>query len=545
MTLRNAGETAVQAPATTPPKWYIRGYFIVLLLIGLFIYKDYGVSWDESIDRVNGMVNAKYVAELVAPEWAANQAIFTGVPEFFSHDEVDHGALFHLPLAFIEVFSGGIDSRTYYLIRHFCIFLSFVAGAWALYNIGRIRFRSWQLGLLASTLLVLSPRIFADAFYNGKDLVFMAYFTLGVYTLVRLLERPTLGRAVAHGLATAVATDIRILGCLLVPLTLGMFILEGLFADREQGRPARLLQLVGAYCLATCLFTIAGWPYLWVKPFESFLQAFDNMKRFRWEGSMLYWGEVVAGTDLPWHYVPVWIIISTPVAYMVAFGGGALAYVVTLLRRPLALLRTFEGRLDLLFSGWLILPILMIIVLHSVIYDGWRHLYFVYPALLLLAVRGAQAAWVFSRPYPLACRAVLGLGLLAGLEGCYTAGRMVASHPHQQVYFSFLPAESAERLFERDYWGLSFRAGLQWVVDHDSAASIPVDCGMFTILLENNMAILKPEDRARLRIARDDPNAYYFATYRTHPEPYPESQRGEVYTLRANGIKILSIFHRW
>jgi len=535
--LRNLSETGRR-------NWYVGGYFTLLLLVGLFLYKDYGVSWDESIDRTNGLVNAKYMLGYVAPDWVAKQPVLTNVPSFYGHSEIDHGALFHLPLAFYEIFKGGIDSRAYYLLRHFCTFLTFVLGTWAMYNLGRIRFRSWQWGLLASTLLVLSPRIFADAFYNGKDLVFMALFTLAIYTLVRLLERPTLGRAVLHGLATAAATDVRILGCMLFALSIGMFALEALLAPGTKKSRWLLLQVVLVYCVATWVFTVAGWPYLWEDSVASFAQAFDNMQRFRWEGTLLYIGDMVLATELPWHYAPVWIAISTPVAYTLAFVVGSLSYVFLLLRRGLAPLRTFEGRLDLLFSGWFVIPIFMVVALHSIIYDGWRHLYFIYPAMLLLAVRGIYAVWQLSQPRPALRRVALAVAVLAGMEGAYTLGRMVTSHPHQQIYFSFLPAHKAEALFERDYWGLSYREGLEWILAHDSAPILHVNNGAFPIVLENNLAILKPEDRARFQITSDPKDLYYFAGYRTHPEPYPDSLGREVHALRVNGIKILSLLHK-
>jgi hypothetical protein len=539
-------EAVSSIPATTRRhSWYVAGYFAALLLLGLFIYKDYGVSWDESIDRINGLVNAKYILGQVAPDWTARQPIFADVPEFHGHDEIDHGVLFHLPLALLEVFSGGIDSRLYYLIRHFCTFLTFVLGAWALYRLTCIRFKSWRLGLLAATLLVLSPRIFADAFYNGKDLVFLSFFTVAIYTLVRLLQRPTLARAVLHGAATAAATDLRILGCLLFALSIGMLALEALLAATDKPSRLVLLKTTLAYCAAAVVFTIVGWPYLWSKPFQTFLEAFDKMQRFRWEGAVVYLGEIIPATTLPWHYAPVWIVISTPVAYTLAFCVGSLSYVGQLLRRGLAPLRTFEGRLDLLFSGWFIIPVLMVVVLHSVIYDGWRHLYFIYPAMLLLGVRGIQLLWELSQRHQLMRRVALVLAVGAGLEGLLTLGRMVASHPHEQVYYSFLPGSTAERLFDRDYWGLSYRKGLEWILTQDTGAKIAVSSSTHGILVNNNLAILAPADRARFVNGPARSNYYYLADYRAHPGPYPDSLGAETHVVRVNGVKILSVFHKW
>jgi len=252
----------------------------------------------------------------------------------------------------------------------------------------------------------------------------------------------------------------------------------------------------------------------------------------------------VGTLELPWHYAPVWIIVTTPVAYTVAFVLGVIGLLYALMRRNLAYLRTFEGRLDVLFLGWFSLPIIMVIALESVIYDGWRHLYFVYPAMLLLAVRGAVALWQASQQHRWVRPVALGLALVAGGEMVYTAARMVQAHPQQQVYFSFLAPSQVERLFERDYWGLTYRQGLEWILQHDDSPELNVTAQNGG-LIENNLAIMKPEDRVRFRVAGPGTEQYFLGAYRTHPEPYPDSLGKEVYTVKPYGVKALSVLYRW
>ncbi|MBF9223747.1 glycosyltransferase family 39 protein [Hymenobacter ruricola] len=527
--------------AADPRTFYVRGYFVLLLLLGLCFYKDYGVSWDEQADRTNGMVSARYAVGLVAP----NNNFFPNTPDIHGYVENDHGVFFEMPLALLDKVVFGIeDSRTYFLTRHFAVFVVFMMGVWALYKTARVRFRSTRVGLLASTLLVLSPRFFAESFYNGKDIVFLAFFTLGIYTLVRLLERPTWRRAVVHGLATAAAVDVRILGILLVAMTLGMLALEALFGPREPQRGRRLGQVVPVFLGAAVVGIYLGWPYLWEAPVRNFLTAFDNMKKFRFIAEVLYMGRRVSTLELPWHYAPVWIVITTPVAYTAAFVLGVLGALAALVRRHLAHLRTFAGRLDILFLGWFILPIAMVIVLHSVIYDGWRHLYFVYPALLLLAVRGAGSVWQLGRHYRWARPVALGAAVLAGGEMLYTIGRMVQAHPQEQVYFSFLSPAEVETQFERDYWALTYRQGLEWIARHDPSPQINVRTTN-PGLIDNNLAIMKPEDRARFRENAPGKAQYFLGAYRVHPEPYPDSLGNEVYAVKPYGIKALTVLYKW
>ena len=525
------------------PRAVVALFFGALLLLGGMLFADYGVSWDEPVDRMNGLVSLRYAAGQLAPGWAARQPRLQNLPAFEGYADNDHGVLFELPLALFEVLRPGNNPRTYYLMRHAAVFLVSMVGCWALFRLGTRRFRDERLGLLAAGLLVLSPRFFAESFYNGKDLVFLAAFTVGAYTLARLLARPSAGRALVHALATAAAIDVRILGLLLVPFTLALLGLQLLGGSAP--RPWRtLLGVALTYVLATAAATVAGWPYLWASPWQHFWQAFHNLSRFRWDGVMLYLGEQVHPDHyLPWHYGPVWMNITTPVAYQLAALLGLAVAAGALLRRPWQQWRTTAGQLDLLLLAWLGLPLAMIINLHSVIYDGWRHLYFVYPALLLLAVRGGLAIAQWGQRSPGRRRLALGLATLASLEAVSTAARMAWMHPHQQTYFSYLPRRTAERLFERDYWALSYRQGLEYVVRQQPTGPVYIDVTHIPPL-DNNKVWLSAADQARLVMAPGKAGRYFISAYRHTDTPYPDSVGREVFAVHADGIKILSVFQR-
>ena len=517
----------VDSPIRRVPRSVKWLFFGGLLLLGALVFSDYGTSWDEPVDRQNGLVSLRYVAELVAPGWAANQAALQQAPPLLDYYDNDHGVLFELPLALLDVLRPGTDPRPYYLLRHAAVFLVSLGGVWALFRLGALRFRDERLGLLAAGLFVLSPRFFGESFYNGKDLVFVAAFTLGCYTLAWLLERPSGRRALVHGLATAAAVDIRILGLLLVPFTFTLLGWQFWSTAEPRARRARR-QAALVYGPALAVFVVIGWPYLWAHPIRHLQGAFLSMSHYSWDASVLYWGQMIPAKDLPWHYPLVWISITTPVAYQVAALLGLGVVTATLLRQPWAALRTTAGQLDLLVAGWLVVPLGLVIFFHSTIYDGWRHLYFIYPALLLLAVRGGRAVAQFGQRGTGWRALALSLGALAGAEAVLTAGRMVAMHPNQQVYFSYLPRRQAEVLFERDYWGLSMRQGLEYLVAHQPKGRLHVYVD-HTVLFDNNKVWLSPADQARLVLGEDSVRGRYFlADYRSVAGDYPAARRGVV-----------------
>ena len=156
---------------------------------------------------------------------------------------------------------------------------------------------------------MLSPPIFGHAFFNSKDTPFLAAFIVSAYTLLRFLDRPGARTALVHAIVTAWLMAIRAPGLLMPVLTVAgiAFCLR----LRGPGR-AKLVRGLVAFAVALPLLTIAFWPTLWHEPWASFRNAVATMSRFPWTQQVLYRGVFLSATDLPWHYAPVWIAITTP-----------------------------------------------------------------------------------------------------------------------------------------------------------------------------------------------------------------------------------------
>ncbi|MDF7812673.1 hypothetical protein P1X16_14930 [Hymenobacter sp. YC55] len=531
--------------STKASRLIVGAFFGLLIALGLVLVRDYGVSWDEPNNHLNGLVNLKYIASLVLPaEQIQQNPTFATTPDIRNFPDAHHGPVFEISAIVLSYLLTDHDSRSYYLVRHALVFSVFVVGVWALYQIGKHRFQDWRWGLLGAVLLVLSPRFFAEAFYNGKDIVYMSFFALAMFTLLRLLAQPSVSRAMLHGLATALVVDVRIHGVQLLLFTAVGMLLESLFNATRTAAISSIWKIAGTYVGSVAVGVIAGWPYLWAWSVPELLSVASHAVRYPWGFTNFYLGEQVLAKDLPWHYIPVWMLVTIPLPYSLAASGGLLSWLRRLWQQGIASgLSTFEGRTDLLLALWLLAPIVVVISTHTVVYEGWRHLYYIYPALLLWAVQGfmtlARLAWQRSS-VQLAARTALGL---ATLETVHTSVRMVQMHPHANVYFSFLTGPTAEKLFERDYWCLAYRQGLEWVATHDTASTLTVNA-FWHYPLYNNSLILKPEQRRRLRYTPGNTARYYLAGYRWHPQSYLDSLGAEVYVIRAGGIKVLSVFKR-
>lgn len=541
---------ALSLPARLLPDRFRRPitwlFFGVVLALGLRLVGDYGSFGDEDSERGTGQVNLTYLYEFVPPALlpARAAARLASTPDRLrlpNYRDRDYGVAFALPMALVEKASGYQNVPDLLVLRHQCVFLVCFAGLLAFYWLATQRLGSWRLGLLGAVALILSPRQFADSFYNCKDAVFLACFLIATATAVAFIRRPSLAGAAWHALACAVAIDVRIMATLLPVLT-GVFLLLRWQRGHYAGRRVAVAFLL--YISLLVVLVIAMWPYLWASPVTNFLRAFANMSHFRWTDYILHQGRIIQpGEPLPWDYAPVWIGITVPLVYLVGLGLSLGLLVRQLVRRRWQLFLTDHEWQDLLFWALGVGPIIAVAVLHSVLYDGWRQLYFVYPPLLLLAVRGLLAAWRWRLPWPAlqtSWQALAGAAIATSLV--VLAGQMVRLHPLENLYFNALAGSHPELRYEYDYWALSFRQGLEWIARHDARPHIRVRTNMPTPDAMNRL-MLTPAEQARIIVVRrQQPADYFMTTYRFHQQPYNFGP--PVYSLRVEdeGRRVFDIF---
>lgn len=483
---------------------------IVYLALGVKLYQSYGISWDEPNQRTIGGVTYKYLTEFLNPNISDPQV--AGMPKLSIYDYRDYGTLFETPVFAVERFFNLNDSREQFLLRHIFNFLICTLGVIAIYLLAARRFNNWRYGLLAAFFLVLSPRFFADSFYNAKDLVFMATFAMAINTMIHFLLNPTKKMALIHGLFTAFAIDIRVLGVLIPAGTIALSIIRGF---KGEVKTNRLLISGLIYLIFTIIFSILFFPYLWENPLANFLQVFSNMAHFRWNNEVLFMGEFIKAASLPWYYILVWIFITTPLFYLFLFFVGMPLVIKTTLKNKFQLWKNDQEMQDLIFLSLVIFPIAMVIALKSILYDGWRHLYFIYPAFLLISIRGYVLLQnIFNRKF----QKIILYSLTLFSLGFY-AYWIKANHPFQFTFFNHFAGNEIRYKFDIDYWGVGNRRALEHLLNKDPGQNIKIYCASNT-MLDYSFMLLPESIRYRISQTNNINEAdYIFTNYRNvHPD---------------------------
>lgn len=447
-------------------------FFAGLIILGLLIHTDYGISWDEPQSRLTGLVNAKHLSQTLFP---FSSTAHLNVSDLQSFRDKDYGVAFELPVVALEQVLGLQDSRQIYEFRHLMTFLFFLLGAYALVNLIERRWQSWQWGLVGAGLLILSPRFFAEAFYNSKDIVFMSAFVIALATMAAFLQTPTRKTLLLHAFATAFAMNIRIMAVVILATTAAALLVHVF----RGGTPLRKAAAYGAgYALLSYGFFVLLFPYIWDKPISGFFEVFTNMASFRWPYDVLYQGEFINARDLPWHYAFTWIGITTPILYLGLFAIGLIQ-----------LARNDRQLLDLILLGILVATFGAVIYFQSVLYDGWRHLYFLYPIMLYFGVAALRLLAPFS-------------WALIAAHSVFIAIWMWQAHPLQNVYFNAFAGDEPRYRWEMDYWGLANHDALMHIAKSDDRPQISVYAASNTPLLITKR-MLPPQQRGRFLLQQE------------------------------------------
>jgi 4-amino-4-deoxy-L-arabinose transferase-like glycosyltransferase len=284
-------------------------------------------------------------------------------------------------------------------------------------------------GLAAGFALVAMPRVFGHAHLAALDTFLCLFWTLALLGAVRGLERPRPVLAMAGaGLAWGLALLTKIHAWFLAPIVLVWSL--------ARHRSARTLAAVAAWGFSGLACFVVGWPWLW-------FQSLDRLKAYWGTGvvrsaiHVLYFGQVYADRDVPWHYPWFYFAVTVPVG-LHALGG-------------VGLVRGWKGRRADPFPLVLTGSILLFLVLFSTrvpVYDGERLFLLVFPLWALVIAQGFAWLWThFSRRRRI--RLVLAAFMVAQGYG------VLATHPFELSYYNLLVGglPGAERLgLELTYW---------------------------------------------------------------------------------------------
>lgn len=511
--------------------------FAVYLVVGIFVYRDYGISADEPTERVSTLVNVKYILNTLGIDKASEME----VPDLEDYEYKYYGTFLQMPTMIFEFLSE--DLRSVYHGRHMYTFILCLIGYVAFFLLCKTLLKSNLFAMLGTAMIALYPRFFAEQFYNIKDMVFVSTFIIAMFVSVKLIEsRFKWNWILCFAIVTAVSANVRIVGIIFLMLMIGYLFLDYLggkiWPRKYEIQCTHPFICSGALLLLFLLVFLVILPITWENPIQGIYDVFAKFSNYDdWNSTIVFMGKVIHKEELPWYYVPVWMLVSVPVWYLILFAAAVVAgicvFVKKLKNKDKIVLELFSKYKYVIWCVLLIAgPWLGIVVMHSTLYNGWRHCYFLLPPLVLLILFGAEYLFREKRKIFLTLLPVMLLG--AALQITW----IINNHPYEMVYFNNIGKHFASS-FDRDYWHLSSLQAVRYILEEEEDGKFSVETP------GNDFYRYLLTDEERDRIIEEDSPLYKIETYRGKIGNEIEmAGYEEIYSILVDDFKVATVFKK-
>jgi hypothetical protein len=439
------------------------GFVTVLLRAG-----QYGIAWDETVQDPYGRLALAWYTTLGRNTgFLTTSSPETHVPE--------HGVIFEVVVAAGQSIFSGAD---HWYVRHLITALAGVVGVGASALCGFELGGSW-VAFLAALGLWLYPRYYGAIYTNSKDVPAAITLTLVLWAALLLVqqwedqERPRryLRNSVLLGMLIGLAAAIRVTALIwyliLAVFVAGWWLTHWRLVWREERVRAEALKqgrAAGVIGATSLVIMIVLWPYVLLNPLVNLPHAVAVISHFPWDGLVLYKGMRIPATRLPADYIFTWLIIGSSLT-LVALSALGLGVVGVSSARA----RRIDPRLAMVLLSFAV-PLLAMLALRSVVYDGLRQFLFLIPPLILIGAYGLTHIFsALSRAERGALQfAAAGLGILTILSYALDVCDMLALSPFEYTYFSPLIGgiAGAQGRYDTDYWATCSKQSAEWLSSH-------------------------------------------------------------------------------
>jgi hypothetical protein len=436
---------------------------IINIVVGVFIHRDYGLTWDEPYFYSYGDA----LGYAYSPsEWFSGNFDLYNSYGVSGDDHKTRGPayLFLARNVVYAVETLGSDSASAW---HLVNFLFFQLGTYFLYRISK-RWMKESAAFFTAVFFSYQPLLWGHAFINPKDPPFLTFFLTSVclgFEMVDSISLNTKNKTRKMFLAAfllGIATSIRVLG----PLA-GLLIFIYFLSKKKSVMNLSAWRLFIPYGVIAIVVMFITWPYLWENPILNFIGVFRFMSDNPTQLSVLFGGVAYHAGDLPRLYFPFMLTTTlTEPAIPLFIIGMVLGYWKLIRNRPVDkdLQRDQIVSLSLVLS-WFVILAAYVLIRRPSMYDGIRHFLFVLPPVFIFIGLAFEFfmeqmnKWV---KHPMWLHVSLGLFLI--LPGIYG---IIKLHPYEYAYYNFYigGTNRAFRNYETDYWLTCYKDAVQ-ELDH-------------------------------------------------------------------------------
>ena len=447
-------------------KSFVKNPILILIainiLVGLFIFRDYGLTWDEPYFYSYGDALGYAYSPV---NWFSGHFDLNNSYGVSGTDHKTRGPAY-LFLARNVVYGFeklGSDSASAW---HLVNFLFFQLGIYFLYRISK-RWVKPSAAFATAALFSTQPLLWGHAFINPKDPPFLTFFLISVclgfdmvdkLVDVSLSNKQKIASTIIPALILGITTSIRVLGPL-AGLLISIYLLSSLIQRKSIKTSKSLWFIFVGYGLLVVLIMLITWPYLWENPFTNFIHVFSLMSDNPTNLAVLFSGQIYRAGDLPHRYLPFMLAATlTEPVWILFFVGLIVAYWKIFTKK---IIKSGYSLSLTLILAWFTILIVYVLLRRPAMYDGFRHFLFIAPPIFIFIGFAFEFLFEkvnFSVTYTYWLRAAITIVLVApGVAG------IIQLHPYEYTYYnSFVGGTTGVfRKYETEYWLTCYKEAVE------------------------------------------------------------------------------------
>ena len=475
-----------------------------MFAIGVTITKDYGISYDEQSYRQHGFTVLNYLGEKILPNKLneikeKRNLEYTPIDQFHKFG-VNTFKIQHTANATIEfLFFSNSEKKKVYLIRHY---INFFAGFLALiifYKILRLNYNK-IISLTGVLFFITNPKFVAEIIYNPNDVWFMYFVIFFIFFSINYFKKRKEKYLYFVVVSIVLAINVRIIGLYLYPVFFIIYLINNNFKISQNEFKKLFKQLI-VFLIILVILT----PQLWYDPYSIFYSIFGTLEFKTFDPKILFLGNMLNSSDLPRYYLPLWILISTPLLVITLFTFGLLYFFKNI---KIDLNKTLKKTDLIIFFLVFIIPLTFAVIVKPNLFNGWRHFYFIYPSIIYFGVYGIFELLNFIKSNK--TKSIIIFVLIINFLNLISWS--VKNHPYQNVFFNFISKYYAD-MFELDYWGLSNTNALKFISKLNEKDKINV-AGIGNTKIDIAYNMLSEDEKNKINIVKisDNLDINYFIT---------------------------------
>ena len=316
--------------------------------------------------------------------------------------------------------------------------------------------------------MIAMPQLFGHAFGNLKDIPFATGYLAAIVMIIRFineLPKPKWKTSILLGTAIAFTCSVRIGGLILLGyfglVVVTYFVLKPFLLKQIFSTKLGLVRLLGQS--SAILFTgyFAGlllWPFALQNIFQNPLESLQVMEHYKVSIRQIFEGQWLWSTQLPWHYLPKWLLISTPEFIFFGFAVFLIYFFNRLVKQNS---KQLFHELFLLFT--LFFPVVYVIVINANLYSGVRQMIFVLPVLAIFSSVGLVSLYNHLTVKPIKIAFVAFYFLLMILP----VKNQLLTFPADYIYFNSVSGGNKEAWsnYEYDYYFHGIKKPAEYLIE--------------------------------------------------------------------------------